>query len=275
MKNILILSINCGRFGRQRKDRSFPAICSCLLPRVPVCLYRDAVLLERRKSGWISTRAPLLEKLVQHTRANFVRAHVPGHKGRGGDGLEGQAGLSQVMQIDWTEVPGLDNLHDPQWVIREAEELASACFGADVTRFLVGGSTAGESGGCARFVPTRRYFDRTARFPPIGAERNCASRGKSGLFAGVDRPCERTAITRPHRTYCGGPGALPGSQRRFFNVSELLRYRWKLARGGKRRTYLREAAHRGRSARRSLRISPGFAAVCPVLRSGSRHSIDT
>lgn len=88
-------------------------------------------------------RAPLLEKLVQHARANFVRAHVPGHKGRGGDGLEGQAGLSQVMQIDWTEVPGLDNLHDPQSVIREAEELASACFGADVTRFLVGGSTAG------------------------------------------------------------------------------------------------------------------------------------
>jgi arginine/lysine/ornithine decarboxylase len=47
------------------------------------------------------------------------------------------------MQIDLTEITGLDDLHHPEGVIRDAQRLAAACFGAEETLFLVGGSTAG------------------------------------------------------------------------------------------------------------------------------------
>lgn len=47
------------------------------------------------------------------------------------------------MSIDYTEITGLDDLHHPSGAIREAQELAADCFGAEETFFLVGGSTAG------------------------------------------------------------------------------------------------------------------------------------
>jgi len=47
------------------------------------------------------------------------------------------------LEIDLTEVGGLDDLHDAQGVIAEAQMLAADAFGADRTFFLVGGTTAG------------------------------------------------------------------------------------------------------------------------------------
>ncbi|MEI7027701.1 aminotransferase class I/II-fold pyridoxal phosphate-dependent enzyme [Paenibacillus sp. y28] len=88
-------------------------------------------------------RAPLYEALVSHYNRDALSLHVPGHKS--GQGLDPQAKafLGGVMSLDQTEISGLDDLHDPQGAILEAQELAAACFGADETRFLVGGSTAG------------------------------------------------------------------------------------------------------------------------------------
>ncbi len=51
--------------------------------------------------------------------------------------------LGAVGTFDATELPGLDDLHSPTGAIREAQELAAECFGADRTYFLVGGSTVG------------------------------------------------------------------------------------------------------------------------------------
>ncbi|MBO9604419.1 MAG: aminotransferase class I/II-fold pyridoxal phosphate-dependent enzyme [Paenibacillaceae bacterium] len=48
-----------------------------------------------------------------------------------------------VMTVDFTEIPGLDDLHDPSGPIADAQRLAADCYGADETFFLVGGSTAG------------------------------------------------------------------------------------------------------------------------------------
>ncbi|MGO4269402.1 aminotransferase class I/II-fold pyridoxal phosphate-dependent enzyme, partial [Paenibacillus sp. TAF58] len=69
--------------------------------------------------------------------------HVPGHKS--GQGLldEGTSFLKTVMSIDYTEITGLDDLHHAEGVIREAEQLAADCFGAEETYFLIGGSTVG------------------------------------------------------------------------------------------------------------------------------------
>ncbi|WP_427181739.1 aminotransferase class I/II-fold pyridoxal phosphate-dependent enzyme [Paenibacillus sp. TC-CSREp1] len=49
----------------------------------------------------------------------------------------------EMMEMDVTEITGTDDLHHPEGVIREAQDLAADCFGAEESFFLVGGSTAG------------------------------------------------------------------------------------------------------------------------------------
>ncbi|PQP85351.1 amino acid decarboxylase [Paenibacillus sp. PCH8] len=48
-----------------------------------------------------------------------------------------------MMEMDVTEITGTDDLHHPEGVIKEAQELAADCFGAEESFFLVGGSTVG------------------------------------------------------------------------------------------------------------------------------------
>jgi lysine decarboxylase len=65
---------------------------------------------------------------------------MPGHKL--GKGIPYRF-LKDLHLLDMTEIPGLDNLHFPDGVIKEAQELAAKAFGADFTSFLVNGSTCG------------------------------------------------------------------------------------------------------------------------------------
>mgnify|MGYP002621847611 CR=1 FL=1 len=89
------------------------------------------------------TRAPIYDRLVAHRERKTASFHVPGHKA--GLMLDPAAAreFRAVMEIDLTEIPGLDDLHQPEGVIRDAERLAADVFGAERTFFLVGGSTAG------------------------------------------------------------------------------------------------------------------------------------
>lgn len=48
-----------------------------------------------------------------------------------------------LMQLDLTEVPGLDNLHNPCACLRESQNLAASVFKAQETFYLVNGSTVG------------------------------------------------------------------------------------------------------------------------------------
>lgn len=93
------------------------------------------------------SKAPLydtLQSLCEGPRASF---HVPGHKfGQAARHFEATSQamlLEQTMAIDYTEITGLDDLHQPQGIIMEAQQLAAHCFGADHTFFLINGSTAG------------------------------------------------------------------------------------------------------------------------------------
>ncbi|WP_420871897.1 aminotransferase class I/II-fold pyridoxal phosphate-dependent enzyme [Cohnella rhizosphaerae] len=90
-------------------------------------------------------QAPLFEMLVSHAQKGLTPFHVPGHKQRTvGDQHEGaRADFGMLMDIDVTELSDTDDLHDPSGAIALAQDLAAACFGAEETRFLVGGSTAG------------------------------------------------------------------------------------------------------------------------------------
>jgi arginine decarboxylase len=90
------------------------------------------------------SNAPIVEMLASCSQQPRAAFYFPGHKGGRGappDLLDWWG--PNVFQADLPELPELDNLGAPTGVIREAQELAAAAFGADRSWFLVNGSTAG------------------------------------------------------------------------------------------------------------------------------------
>lgn len=78
----------------------------------------------------------LKDKLIEYTKSGIYPMHMPGHKRK--------AGLfNDVENIDFTEVEGLDNLHDPEGIIKESMEKTSELLGTDKTYYMVNGSTGG------------------------------------------------------------------------------------------------------------------------------------
>ncbi|MEC0200985.1 aminotransferase class I/II-fold pyridoxal phosphate-dependent enzyme, partial [Paenibacillus taichungensis] len=71
------------------------------------------------------------------------------HDRNGTDGSEADvdvvpvSAFLEMMRLDVTEISGTDDLHHPEGVILEAQQLAADCFGAEESFFLVGGSTSG------------------------------------------------------------------------------------------------------------------------------------
>jgi len=95
----------------------------------------------------------LFEKLSDLRHQNQVSFHVPGHKfGRGLSEPLTQQALS-LESLDYTEIPGTDNLHAPEGVILSAQKEAARIFGALETQFLVGGTTSGLLGAILGTVP--------------------------------------------------------------------------------------------------------------------------
>ncbi|PTL38130.1 aminotransferase class I/II-fold pyridoxal phosphate-dependent enzyme [Alkalicoccus saliphilus] len=72
-----------------------------------------------------------------------VSCHVPGHKNGRVFLEEASPYYRKILRLDATEIEGLDDLHEPEGVIREAEELLSALYDSDSSFFLTGGSTSG------------------------------------------------------------------------------------------------------------------------------------
>jgi arginine decarboxylase len=92
----------------------------------------------------IPSRAPLLEALEAYRARKVASFHVPGHKaGMSYSSAPEAAWLGTVGAYDATELPGLDDLHAPNGPIAQAQALASDCYGADQSYFLIGGSTVG------------------------------------------------------------------------------------------------------------------------------------
>lgn len=81
--------------------------------------------------------APLYERLMQYNKEDIYPFHMPGHK------LGKILPSSYLLNLDVTEVKGMDNLYEPEEVIAKAQELAAKTFGAEETIFLMNGSTAG------------------------------------------------------------------------------------------------------------------------------------
>lgn len=91
-------------------------------------------------------RAPFFEALRDYLKKDMVAFHTPGHKyGRGIDPEFLDLVGPNMFRIDLCELPEVDNLHDPEHVIKEAQELAADAYGADYSFFLVNGSTCGNN----------------------------------------------------------------------------------------------------------------------------------
>jgi arginine decarboxylase len=171
-------------------------------------------------------RAPLFEALRHYAQQVRAPLHVPGHKqGLGAPRSMREFFGQQILSIDLTEAPGLDDLHAPTGVIAEAQELAAEAFGAAHSFFLVGGTTAGLHGlimsacrpGQSLAVPRHAHRSVLGALILSGAKpawvRTCLH-AELDLAAHMDLGSLRRALTGAsaallvHPTYFGTIGSL-------------------------------------------------------------------
>lgn len=84
-------------------------------------------------------KSPVYSMLVEYTKNNPARFHMPGHKGSQDSPLYEIFG--KALGFDVTELPETDNLFEPQAAFLEAEMMAARTYGARDTLFCTGGST--------------------------------------------------------------------------------------------------------------------------------------
>jgi arginine/lysine/ornithine decarboxylase len=88
---------------------------------------------------------PIGDMLHKYQSDETIRMHVPSHKGR----------LTIDAKGDITETSLSDNLHMPQGVIKESQQLYAQSVGANRTFFLVNGATVGVM---AMLLPFKRVI---------------------------------------------------------------------------------------------------------------------
>ncbi len=87
---------------------------------------------------------PIIDKLNDIKNSEIISFHVPGHKnGKIFERLGYSDFKNNIVNIDTTEIPGTDNLHFPEEIIKKSQEIAANVFKSDHTFFLVNGTTCG------------------------------------------------------------------------------------------------------------------------------------
>lgn len=86
-------------------------------------------------------RVPLIGGLECYTEENNRRFHMPGHRNE--EALPELRFLRErLYAYDVTEVPGTDNLHHAEGILKESEVLLTKALGAGESHYCVNGSTA-------------------------------------------------------------------------------------------------------------------------------------
>lgn len=80
------------------------------------------------------------QALEQYAKQNNIPMHMPGHK-RNPTAAPYLNSLSE--QMDVTEIEGMDDLHAPTGILKQAMDRAARAWGSDRSFFLVNGSTCG------------------------------------------------------------------------------------------------------------------------------------
>ena len=90
------------------------------------------------------TKTPYFQALLDYVDSGVLPFHTPGHmQGRGSELSFREFVGDNILAIDLTPMPGIDDLLQPTASIKEAQELAAEAYGADNTFFLINGSTSG------------------------------------------------------------------------------------------------------------------------------------
>lgn len=121
----------------------------------------------------------LFDTLQKFAEKRPISFHVPGHKNGSVFPEKGQSAYNSILPYDLTELTGLDDLHAPEGIIKNAEEMAADYFGADKTFLLVGGSTAGN---LAMILAT------VGRGEHIIVQRNCHKSVMNGIELAGAKP---------------------------------------------------------------------------------------
>ncbi|MCL6593938.1 MAG: PLP-dependent transferase, partial [Alicyclobacillus sp.] len=85
---------------------------------------------------------PLWTALINVVQANRLPLHVPGHHQGRLLPAAISAWLGAAAKLDLTELPGLDNYHQPSDCLRLSQELAARFYGADGCVYSVNGASA-------------------------------------------------------------------------------------------------------------------------------------
>lgn len=90
-------------------------------------------------------RLPIVEALLKYKEENNSYFAMPGHKcGKVYEQTEeGKLFLNNIIDFDVTEVDGMDNFHNPEGIIKEAQQELSNYYQSKKSYFLVNGSTSG------------------------------------------------------------------------------------------------------------------------------------
>lgn len=84
---------------------------------------------------------PLIEAMLQYKSEDVYPLHTPGHKGgRGMQRLLRQE-LGGSVQMDVSLMSELDDIHEPETYIKEAQELAAQIYGSDACFWAVNGTS--------------------------------------------------------------------------------------------------------------------------------------
>jgi arginine/lysine/ornithine decarboxylase len=88
------------------------------------------------------TKTPLYQAIMDHVKKRPISYHVPGHK-NGVIFEQNTTFFQPLLQMDVTELTGLDDLHSPEGPILEAEDLLASLYNVKKSFFLINGSTVG------------------------------------------------------------------------------------------------------------------------------------
>ena len=84
---------------------------------------------------------PLVEAMLRYKEENIYPFHTPGHKG--GRGMESKLRneLGESVKVDVSLMSELDDIHEPETYIKEAQALAAQTYGSDACFWAVNGTS--------------------------------------------------------------------------------------------------------------------------------------
>lgn len=87
-------------------------------------------------------RMPFVEALSAYKEEHFVPFHTPGHKIGGGAPQLLREWMGAALPYDLGVMYALDDLHEPEGALKDAQDLTAHLYGADYCWFSINGTTA-------------------------------------------------------------------------------------------------------------------------------------